>query len=327
MSSQHASLSTLKGNRPNSAGTGLNTGIAATRGGSNRGSIARPPLTKIGLNTGLAGRRGEKARPPLAKIGLNTGLAGRRGVEQGVGFRRNGRPLGTRVRKEQRRRPRGRRRGPPAPLGGRGEQSNPSRQHDSLSTPKGNRPPAPKTGLNTGIVPLEGGRRGVDNPTPLGEDRLEHWLHRAQGGRARGRVRTQRDPPETHTRDGRGGRSVSIGAATRPPLGEGRSPRTRTRRAGVPRRFTRLPGACPSALVFPHHDAGLCCGGDGRSVRRHHRRGSVAHARLALLLDEVLNLEELWFGRELDPHVAEDGHQLLTVSLERLARTPYLAGT
>ena len=34
------------------------------------------------------------------------------------------------------------------------------------------------------------------------------------------------------------------------------------------------------------------------------------------LLDEILNLENLRFGRELDAHVAEDGHQLLTVSLE-----------
>jgi hypothetical protein len=46
-----------------------------------------------------------------------------------------------------------------------------------------------------------------------------------------------------------------------------------------------------------------------------------------LLLDEILDLENLRFGRELDAHVAKDGHQLLTVSLELLARAPYLART
>ena len=50
-------------------------------------------------------------------------------------------------------------------------------------------------------------------------------------------------------------------------------------------------------------------------------------ASRALLLGEVLNLEDLRFGRKLDPHVAEDRHQLLTVCLERLPRTPDLADT
>src|SRR5688572_29494604 len=45
-----------------------------------------------------------------------------------------------------------------------------------------------------------------------------------------------------------------------------------------------------------------------------------------VLLDEILNFENLRLGRELDAHVAEDGHQLLTVSLELLARTPDFAG-
>jgi hypothetical protein len=44
-------------------------------------------------------------------------------------------------------------------------------------------------------------------------------------------------------------------------------------------------------------------------------------------LDKVLDLEDLRFGGELDPEVAEDGHQLFAVRLELLARTPYLAGT
>jgi hypothetical protein len=45
-----------------------------------------------------------------------------------------------------------------------------------------------------------------------------------------------------------------------------------------------------------------------------------------LALDEILHLENLRFGRELDAHVTEDGHQLLAVSLELLTRTPYFAG-
>ena len=46
--------------------------------------------------------------------------------------------------------------------------------------------------------------------------------------------------------------------------------------------------------------------------------GIVRPSASRLLLDEILNLEDLRFGRELDAHVAEDGHQLLTVSLELL---------
>ena len=48
-------------------------------------------------------------------------------------------------------------------------------------------------------------------------------------------------------------------------------------------------------------------------------------ARLAP--DEVLNLEDLRLSRELDAQVGEDGHQLFTVRLELLGRTPDFADT
>ena len=53
--------------------------------------------------------------------------------------------------------------------------------------------------------------------------------------------------------------------------------------------------------------------------------GSEAFRRQPCLLDEVLHLEDLWFGREPDPDVAEDGRQLLPEGLELLTRTPDLA--
>jgi hypothetical protein len=61
------------------------------------------------------------------------------------------------------------------------------------------------------------------------------------------------------------------------------------------------------------------------TTRRADLEGCRARVRFAFLLDEVLNLEDFWFHRELDPHLGEDGHELLTVRLELLAGTPNLA--
>ena len=44
-----------------------------------------------------------------------------------------------------------------------------------------------------------------------------------------------------------------------------------------------------------------------------------------VLFDQILNLENLRLGRELDANVAEDGHQLLTKRPELFARTPDFA--